>query len=312
MKNKFRISLIPMIALISSSLLLSLTYFQGKNWVVPDASKKMKNPVAATADNLKSGKALYAKNCKSCHGTTGKGDGTKSKDLNTPCGDFADKGFQAQTDGAIFYKIKEGREDMPSFKKSITEDNDIWTLVNYVRTFGVGTKPVEDPKKPADDPKKPADDPKKPADDPKKPNDKPVVGKKDSAMVVIDTTSAPEKTQIEQVLKQYEKALNSSDTVAIAALYTSDGVYIPANGATAIGTAQIKASYKQLFNSSTMNEKYSLEEIRQVGDIAIIRATFKGERTFLGFNQKMSEENRELILLKKVNGNWKIYRCMSN
>jgi len=34
-----------------------------------------------------------------------------------------------------FYKIKEGRDDMPAFGKKIPDDSDIWTLVNYVKTL---------------------------------------------------------------------------------------------------------------------------------------------------------------------------------
>ena len=106
-----------------------------KKWEVPATAKKMKNPTKANADNLAVGKMLYNKHCKSCHGTKGKGDGTKAKELDTPCGDFTASAFTAQTDGEIFYKSKEGRDDMPSFKKKIPNDEDMWFIVNYIRTF---------------------------------------------------------------------------------------------------------------------------------------------------------------------------------
>lgn len=106
-----------------------------KPWVVPDKSKAMKSPVKSDAASQANGKALYTKHCKSCHGATGKGDGPKSKELDTPTGDFTDKAFQAETEGEIFYKAKEGRDDMPSFKKKLPEDDDIWAIVNYVRSL---------------------------------------------------------------------------------------------------------------------------------------------------------------------------------
>ena len=107
-----------------------------KPWVVPDKSKSVANPVKSNAETQEAGKALYTKSCKSCHGVKGLGDGPKSKELDTPCGDFTKKEFTAQTDGEIFYKVKEGRDDMPSFKKKITDDNEIWQIVTYVRTLG--------------------------------------------------------------------------------------------------------------------------------------------------------------------------------
>ena len=106
-----------------------------KPWVVPDKAKNMKNEVASSAASISAGKALYATHCKSCHGSKGQGDGTKSAQLKTEPGDFSKAEFQAQTDGAIFYKTSEGRDDMPSFSKKIHDDEDRWSIVNYIRTL---------------------------------------------------------------------------------------------------------------------------------------------------------------------------------
>jgi len=106
-----------------------------KPWPVPDAAKNKVNPVKSDAASVANGKSLYSTHCKSCHGTKGKGDGPKASQLDTECGDFTKATFQAQTDGAIFYKTSEGRKDMPSFKKKIPDANDIWAVVNYMRTL---------------------------------------------------------------------------------------------------------------------------------------------------------------------------------
>lgn len=106
-----------------------------KPWLVPDNFKNMKNPVASDAASIAEGKALYAKHCKSCHGTKGLGDGNKAAQLKTEPGDFSKAGFQSQSDGAIFYKSTEGRDDMPNFKKKIPDADERWSLVNYMRTL---------------------------------------------------------------------------------------------------------------------------------------------------------------------------------
>ena len=108
---------------------------KGKPWAAPDDAKAMKSPVKSDAASLEKGKALFEKHCKSCHGVKGLGDGPKAKELETACGDFTAKAFQVQTDGEIFYKTKAGRDDMPAFSKKITHDNDIWAVVNYLRTL---------------------------------------------------------------------------------------------------------------------------------------------------------------------------------
>ena len=119
--------------LFASLFLFALMSFvsrsQNDPWPVPDKYKNMPNPVKSDATSLATGKALYNQHCKSCHGTKGKGDGPKAAQLNTECGDFTKSSTQSETDGALFYKTSEGRKDMPSFKKKIADQNDVWAVV---------------------------------------------------------------------------------------------------------------------------------------------------------------------------------------
>ena len=112
--------------------------FQKKPWPVPDASKNKKNPVAVNAGSIADGKTLWSTHCKSCHGAKGLGDGPKAAQLKTEPGDLSKSDIQGQTDGSFFYKISQGRDDMPSYKSKIPDQDDIWSLVNYIRTLNKG------------------------------------------------------------------------------------------------------------------------------------------------------------------------------
>ena len=107
---------------------------QPKPWAVPANFKSMANPVAKGEASNKAGKTLYDKNCASCHGKAGLGDGVKARALKTFPGDFSKAEYQDQTDGEHFYKTKTGRSEMPKYEGKIA-DNDIWNMVNYMRTF---------------------------------------------------------------------------------------------------------------------------------------------------------------------------------
>ena len=113
----------------------SFTLFQTKPWNVPADKAKVTNPVKADATSNAAGKVLWGQHCASCHGKAGLGDGSKAAQLDTTPPDFSKAAVQGQSDGALFFKTSEGRGDMPSFKKKIPDQEDIWNLVNYMRSF---------------------------------------------------------------------------------------------------------------------------------------------------------------------------------
>jgi len=109
---------------------------KAKPWPVPDKDKALKPSVKLTdASVIASGKELWAKHCKSCHGAKGLGDGPKAAGLKTFAGDFSSAAFQAGTDGEILYRTDKGRDEMPAYEKKIPDINDRWALVAYMRTF---------------------------------------------------------------------------------------------------------------------------------------------------------------------------------
>ena len=120
---------------VISFLLYSFTLTVQDEWIVPDKYKKMKNPVNPDTDKA-TGKSLYAKHCKSCHGKEGFGDGPKAEEQDGDLGDFSSEEFQVQTDGELFYKTSFGRDDMPEYTKKMSDDEDRWLIVNYLRTLG--------------------------------------------------------------------------------------------------------------------------------------------------------------------------------
>jgi len=108
---------------------------QPKPWSVPEKAAKTPNPVKSSTESINAGKALWSQHCSSCHGKTGLGDGSKAAQLKTQPNDLTVASFQSQSDGSLYYKVSEGRDDMPSFKKKIPDAEDIWDLVVYMRTL---------------------------------------------------------------------------------------------------------------------------------------------------------------------------------
>ncbi len=125
--------ILTVITVISLALFSFTTLIQ-EEWKVPAKYETMKNPIDAKTDAA-IGKSLYTKHCKSCHGAEGYGDGTKADEMDGELGDFSSEEFQAQSDGALFYKTSFGRLDMPEYTKKMQDDEDRWLIVNYMRTL---------------------------------------------------------------------------------------------------------------------------------------------------------------------------------
>jgi mono/diheme cytochrome c family protein len=101
-------------------------------WVAPERAGRQTDPTPPTANNIKHGRSLFQRECELCHGKAGHGDGMQAAYLTIKPADLASDRIQSQSDGAIFYKITEGRGQMPKAKLNDTEK---WAVIEYLRTL---------------------------------------------------------------------------------------------------------------------------------------------------------------------------------
>ncbi|WP_452600737.1 c-type cytochrome [Pontimicrobium sp. MEBiC06410] len=141
MKTKklfFSITLLGLIYLLTVGFINSskreYTSIEQDKWVAPASADKIKNPLKGDAKATASGKKIYKMLCFVCHGPKGKGGGMAGTGLTPKPADLTSDTFQSQSDGAIFWKIEQGRSPMPSYKTSIPEKKR-WELINYLRTL---------------------------------------------------------------------------------------------------------------------------------------------------------------------------------
>jgi len=109
---------------------------------VPSQYEGLTNAFAGDAAAIAEGKQIYDKNCATCHGTGGAGDGPTAAVLTPPPADFTDADMmQSTTDGYLFWRVSDGgggepyNSAMPAWKGTLTED-EIWQVIAYVKTFG--------------------------------------------------------------------------------------------------------------------------------------------------------------------------------
>lgn len=100
-----------------------------------DAAKALKTPIPSTSDSIGRGKRLYQTHgCANCHGADGKAlieVVANATDLTEPS-----VWKNGTSEGLVFRSIRDGAGlAMPPFKTEVVSQDDLWHLVNFVRSL---------------------------------------------------------------------------------------------------------------------------------------------------------------------------------
>jgi mono/diheme cytochrome c family protein len=104
-------------------------------WKAPAWADTLKSPFHDEPITLAQGEELFTLYCATCHGDAGYGDGAAGGALGEKPANFHDTLLIKQTDGAFFWKMSNGKGNMPPFKDVFTEEQR-WQLVAYIRHLG--------------------------------------------------------------------------------------------------------------------------------------------------------------------------------
>lgn len=129
---------------------------------------------------------------------------------------------------------------------------------------------------------------------------------------ITEIMEKQEKQKIEAILSEYEKSLNTSDAKLAQSLYTKDGIFMPTEAPSGIGSEGILKSYEYVFSQIQLNIEFFIEEIQVEGNMAFAVTGSKGTTLIHATGDTIPEANRELFVFEKVSGNWKIARYMFN
>lgn len=123
----------------------------------------------------------------------------------------------------------------------------------------------------------------------------------------------PEEQAIADLLQTYGDALNQSSTAAVMPLYAPDGIFMPQNSPSSIGTEAVRAAYDAVFAAITLAVTFRIEEVHQISpDWAFARTNSAGTVTVHATGEQSAEANQELFLFQKIDNAWRIARyCFS-
>ena len=115
------------------------------------------------------------------------------------------------------------------------------------------------------------------------------------------------------VLGNYQDALNKSDTDAVMKLYAFDGVFMPQNSPSSVGTDEVRRAYDAVFQTIKLTVKFNVAEIVEIApNWVFARTNSAGTVKVHASGAGGPEANQELFLFQKIDGAWKIARyCFS-
>lgn len=106
-----------------------------ERWIAPASADSIQSPLAASAESVAKGEELFNMYCFSCHGDTGYGDGPAGGSMGIRPANFHDQKVKSQKDGALYWKLSNGKGNMPPFKEALTEEQR-WQLIVFLRELG--------------------------------------------------------------------------------------------------------------------------------------------------------------------------------
>jgi mono/diheme cytochrome c family protein len=118
---------------VSALFLIGLAKIQvmAHSWMAPKEAAEIKNPIVLDAESARKGKEAYLDLCAACHGDNLEGLKAEEAGLDIDTPNLKQR-LKTHTDGDFFWKINEGRGEMPSFKDELSDDEK-WQIIYYIR-----------------------------------------------------------------------------------------------------------------------------------------------------------------------------------
>lgn len=118
--------------------------------------------------------------------------------------------------------------------------------------------------------------------------------------------------QIQSLMQTYQRSLNEGNVDLVRSVYAEDAVFIGQPFPTATGKANIAALYADFLSKLDFNVKFEILEVELGDNLGFVRTQSVGTIVPKGQTPKGTERNREVFVVKRIDGVWRIYRYIFN
>jgi ketosteroid isomerase-like protein len=128
----------------------------------------------------------------------------------------------------------------------------------------------------------------------------------DSIPYSSDPATSAAQHEVYDVVNRYQNALNGKDTNTIVGLFADDSVAEWNDKRTYATREQKIAGYDALFRIANFSTEFSYDAISVYGDTAVVRTHHHVGAAVIENGKKVTDYNREVFVLRKIDGAWKI------
>ena|SRR5579884_1374023 len=115
---------------------------------------------------------------------------------------------------------------------------------------------------------------------------------------------------IKGVIEAYGDRLRTSDVRGAVDLFTGTAALMQPDRAAAVGSEQLSAAFRSGFEVMAIDARFDVEDILVKSDLAAVRPSSTEMVTVRATGQSMPTRFRELFVLERVDGAWKIAQYM--
>ena len=116
------------------------------------------------------------------------------------------------------------------------------------------------------------------------------------------------RSAIEAGNQKFIQAFQKGDSAAVAALYAANAQVLPPNGEIASGDEPIQKFWQGVMDSGIKAAQLETLEVEAFDDTAYE----VGKYTLTGEGGKIMDRGKYIVIWKRVNGEWKLYRDIWN
>lgn len=118
--------------------------------------------------------------------------------------------------------------------------------------------------------------------------------------------------EIQILLQTYQRSLNEANLDLVKSVYADDAIFIGQPFPTATGRDEIVSLYANFLSQLDFNVAFEILEVELGDSLGFVRTRSSGTIVPKGQTPEGSEGNREIFVVKKIDGAWKFYRYIFN